>query len=102
MTVIRAVVKDGKIELVAPSDWPEGTPVLIEPVPADAPLGIRDEDWPTTPEGIARHLALMDRTEPLDFTPEEEARWNAARQARKDFEKTRFDEQAETLGGAWE
>ncbi len=49
MTVLKAVVKDGKIELEAPSDRPEGTEVRVEP--AHESIGIRDEDWPDTPEG---------------------------------------------------
>jgi hypothetical protein len=34
MTVLKAIVKNGKIELEAPDDWPEGTEVRIEPIPA--------------------------------------------------------------------
>jgi hypothetical protein len=60
MTVLKAIVKNGKIELEAPNDWPEGTEVRIEPIPASGSVGIRDEDWPDTPEGIARHLALLE------------------------------------------
>ncbi len=102
MTVLRAVVKDGKIELEAPGDWPEGTEVRIEPIPASGSVGIRDEDWPDTPEGIARHVALMDRIEPLEMTAEEEASWEAARKGRKDLEKARSDERAEALRKVWE
>ena len=71
MTVLKAIVKDGKIELEAPGDWPEGTEVRIEPIPASGSIGIRDEDWPDTPEGIAHHLALMDRIEPPETAAEE-------------------------------
>ena len=102
MTVLKAVVKDGRIALESPTDWPEGTEVRIEPIPISAPIGIRDEDWPDTPEGIARHLALMDRIESLEFTVEEEAEWEAARKARKEFEKSRFDQHAELLANGWE
>ncbi len=65
-------------------------------------LGIRDEDWPDTPEEIARHLALMDKIEPLVLAAEEEAEWESARKARGLFEKAHFDEQAETLRRGWE
>src|SRR5262249_47423945 len=87
MTAIRATVKNGKIELDAPSDWPEGTEVLIEPVPHAASLALRDEHGPNTPEGIAQLLASIDRIEPLILTAEEEAEWEAARKARKGFER---------------
>jgi hypothetical protein len=102
MTVIRAVVRDGKILLDAPEDWPEGTEALIEPLPHGVTLGVREEDWPETPEGIARHLALMDTIEPLEFTAEEEAEWQAARKARKEIEKAHFNRQAEELQRGWE
>ena len=80
MSVRKATVRNGKIELNAPDDWPEGTEVRIEPVvPVPASSCLRDEEWPDTPEGIARHLALMDRIGPMDITAEEEAEWEAAR-----------------------
>ena len=102
MTILKAVVREGRIELKAPDDWPEGTEVRIEPISVSTRIGIRDEDWPDTPEGIARRLASMDRIEPLDISPEEEAEWNAAKKAQKEFEKARFDEHAEALGKEWE
>lgn len=102
MTVLKAIVKDGKIELEAPGDWPEGTEVRIEPISLPGSVGIRDEDWPDSPEGIARLLGLMDRIEPLDLTADEEAAWIAARTTRKDLEKARFDDQARSLGQDWE
>ena len=33
-------------------------------------VGMREEDWPTTPEGIAALIAKMDQIEPF-LTPEE-------------------------------
>jgi hypothetical protein len=72
MSVRKATVRNGKIELNAPDDWPEGTEVRIERVvPVTASSCLRDEDWPDTPEGVARHLALMGRIGPLDITAEE-------------------------------
>jgi len=102
MDVIKAVVKNGRIELNAPDDWPEGTEVLVEPLPQGEVIGLREEDWPGRPAEIARLLSRMDQIEPLDFTPEGEAEWEAARQARKEFEKGQFGERAEGLRRAWE
>jgi hypothetical protein len=82
MTAIRAVVRNGKIEMDAPPDWAEGTEVLVEPIAHAGSIGIRDEDWPDTPEGIARLLASMDKIEPLVLTAEEEAEWEAVRKVR--------------------
>ncbi len=101
MSVFKSVVKNGKIELEAPTDWPDGTEVQIElTLPAES-IGIRDEDWPDTPEGIARLLESMDQVEPLCMTSEEEAAWTAARNAQKDFEKSRFNEHADSLARDW-
>ena len=42
--------KNGHIVLDGPANWPEGCKVTIEPATPEEPLGIREEDWPTTPE----------------------------------------------------
>ena len=102
MSVLKATVRGGRIELDAPEDWPEGTEVRVEAVSITPTTGLRDEDWPETPEAIARHLAAMDRIEPWDITAEEGAEWEAARDAQKAFEKTRFDEHAEAIRKDWE
>jgi hypothetical protein len=100
VNAIKAIVKDRKIALSVPDDWPEGTEVVIEPLTES--IGLSEEDWPDTPEEIARHLALMDQIEPFVMTPEEEAEWQADRQARKEYHKAHFDEWAETLRKMWE
>jgi hypothetical protein len=102
MTVLTAIVKNGKIELEAPVDWPEGTEVRVEPVPVVPSSGIRDDDSSDSPEMIARDLALMDQIEAMEFTDEEQASWDAAREARRNWEKARFDEHAEAIRETWE
>jgi predicted DNA-binding antitoxin AbrB/MazE fold protein len=102
MKTVRAVYENGVFRPTEPLELPEHSlvefePRSLEPSETGELSGLREEDWPDTPEGIARHLSLMDRIEPLDFTSEEEADWEAARKARKDLEKTRFAEQAEAL-----
>jgi hypothetical protein len=62
---------------------------------------LRDDDE-TSPEEIARTLATMDQVEPLEMTEEELAAWEAERQARKEWEKAHFFEQAEKLRRMWE
>jgi hypothetical protein len=97
MSAIKGTYKNGQVILRQPADWPEGTEVLVEPLPQEPTLGMREEDWPTDPEGIARHLALMDRIEPLEMTPEEEAAWLAARKAQKEFESANWEEHSRTI-----
>jgi hypothetical protein len=102
MNAIKATYCNGQIVPAGPVDWPDGTELVIEPVIPAESLGLQDEDWPTDPEGIARLLALMDRIPPPETTPEDEAKWQAARQAQKEFEKAIFLEHAARLRGMWE
>ena len=127
MKTVRAIYEDGVFRPTEPLELPEHSLVEFEPRPLEEPeadpnldaiyeilsrrhdgdlaarsSGIREEDWPDTPEGIARHLSLMDRIEPMEVTPEEEADWETFRKARRDLDKARFDEQAEALRQGWE
>jgi hypothetical protein len=97
MKTIMGTVHNGTIIADQPIEWPEGFRVIIKPAAEEEALGIREEDWPTDPEGIARLLALMDQIEPLEMTPEEEAAWEAARKAHKEWEKANFDKRARRL-----
>jgi hypothetical protein len=97
MSAIKGTYQNGQVILKERADWPEGTEVLVEPVSVERSLGIRDEDWPTDPEGIARHLALMDRIEPLVMTPQEEADWEAARKAQKEHDLATSEERARRI-----
>jgi hypothetical protein len=96
MHAIKGKFRNGQIVLTEKADWPEETEVLVEPVSATPTLGIREEDWPTDPEGIARHLALIDSLEPF-LTPEEEAAWQAARKEQREFELSKFEERSRRI-----
>jgi hypothetical protein len=100
MHAIKGTFIGGQIVLGEPTDWPDGTPVVIEPV-ADTACGMSEKDWQDTPEAIEAWLRWYDALEPLVLTPEEEAHWQAARQAQKDYEKTAFEERAEKLRRLW-
>ena len=65
-------------------------------------LEVREENWPDTPETIAAWLKWYDSLEPLIFTDEERAAWEAARREQKEFEKATFAERAEKLRRMWE
>lgn len=85
MNAIKGTWKNGQIVLDEKADWPEGSRVLVEPAMQEETLGIREEDWPTTPEGIAEWLKWWESIEPIEMSPEEEAEWQAARQAVKEY-----------------
>jgi hypothetical protein len=103
MDAIRATWKNGQIVLDGPVDWPEGYRLLVEPdLAPSAQIGMREEEWSNSPEAIADWLAWYDSLEPLIFAPEEEAEWEGARRAQKEFEKAHFEEWAEKLRRMWE
>jgi hypothetical protein len=90
MKAIMGTVHNGQIVADQPVEWPEGCRVVIELEAREDTLGIREEDWPTTPEALADWLAWFDSLEPVELTPEEEAAWQADRKTRKEWEKANF------------
>ncbi len=103
MSVLQGTVMDGKVILDTPAALPEGTRVEVLPIAEARPgLGMREEDWPATPEGIAALLARMDQVEPGWLSPEDDASWRAALRAQKEQEKGRFFDEAEKLRSGWE
>lgn len=69
MSTIKATVRNGRLDLTVPNDWPDGTEVEIHPVGKKA----GDTADELTPDEIARTLAAMDRIEPFDMTEQERA-----------------------------
>jgi hypothetical protein len=102
MKTVHAIWKNGQIVPTQPVDWPEGTALAVEPIEqllgGDSQGDLLGDD----PESIARWLAWFDSLEPLNFTPEDEAAWLAARQDRRDWEKSQFDNRADRLTGIFE
>src|SRR5207237_801532 len=101
MSAIRGIVHNGQIVAAAPPDWPERLEVTVSPAEEDVGVGMREEDWPTTPEGIAALLAKMEQIEPW-MTPEEDAEWRKALAAQKEWDKAHWDEEGEKMRKAFE
>jgi hypothetical protein len=103
MIAITGTVKDGQVILDAPGELSDGTRVEVLPVSVTRPtLGMREEDWPTTPEGIAALLARMDQVEPGWLSTEDDEAWRTALREQKDHEKAHFFEDAEKARRIWE
>lgn len=85
MNTLIGTIRDGQIVLDAPAELPEGTRVEILPLTQDRPsLGMREEDWLTSPEGIAALLKRMDQVQPEGWlSPEDDAAWRAVLQKRR-------------------
>lgn len=94
MSTIKATIRNGRIETDEPLNLPDGTEVQIT-VP-------ENDDEPMSQAEIDRILAAMDNIIPFQMSPEEEARLEADRLARKEWEKARFFEHAEKLRKMWE
>jgi hypothetical protein len=100
---LQGTLKNGQVILDAPAALPEGTRVEVVPIERPSPcLGMREEDWPTTHEGIAALLARMEQVEPGWLSPEDDAAWREALREQKESEKAQFFEEAEKLRRAWE
>jgi hypothetical protein len=103
MNGLQGTIKNGQIVLDPPGALPEGTRVEVLPIQGARPTcGMREEDWPTTQEGIAALLARMDQVEPGWLSPDDDDAWREAVRAQKEFEKTRFFADAERLRSTWE
>jgi hypothetical protein len=84
MVVLRGTIQNGEVRLAEPTDLPNGTEVTVLTNGSAPPIGIPDDKWPTDSEGVAQMLARMNRVEPFDVTPAEEAEIEAWRQKVKE------------------
>jgi hypothetical protein len=94
------VVKNGRVEVDAPADWPDGTPVRVE-------FGLNDQseyddERPETPDEIRAWLRWYHSLEPIVMTPEEEAAWEADRKTQKEFDIANAAERDRRIEGMFE
>ena len=75
-TTIEGTYHAGRVDLDKDVDWPEGCRVRVA-----LEYGLREEDWPDTPENRAEILRRMEAIEPLELTAEDEVEIAAARTA---------------------
>jgi hypothetical protein len=92
MTHVEGTYRGGNIQLDSLLDLPEGSRVQVAVAVGDAAvpkthdqLGLDEATWVDTPENRAALRASMEAYEPLVMTLEEEAEWNATREAVKQY-----------------
>ncbi len=103
MKALQGTVRNGQIVLDAPAPLPEGTRVEVVPTNGQpTSIGMREEDWPTTPEETAALLARMDQVEPGWLSPDDDAAWRAALRVQKESDKAKFVQHADSLREYWE
>jgi len=64
---LKGVIRNGRVELDAPIDLPDGTEVVVT-----NGTSIPDKEGPMSPQEIARVQAAMDRLKSFDFMTEDE------------------------------
>jgi hypothetical protein len=73
MNAIKGTVKNGKIVLDAPDDWPEGCRVIVEPVSAvGEKIGLDECEWRDDAASLADWEAWIKTIEPIELTPQEQ------------------------------
>jgi len=98
VNTLKGIIHNGQVVLPQPTNLPEGTEVEIVPVGLANPA----DEGPETPDEICRVLAAMDEVQPFEMTDRDRAMIELERQARRDWEKARFNEHAEGLREIWE
>jgi hypothetical protein len=74
MSMVKATVQSGRIEVTAPDDLPDGTEVLVEVTPLSrGKIGIRESEWRDDPAALADWDWWIHRIEPIELSPEERA-----------------------------
>ncbi len=95
MIAVHAKWKDGQVIVEDAVDWPEGCELEIRPVSVNGSdvdvVGSND------PAAIARWIAEFEAIPPLQMTAEDEAEWQAARRAQREFELRTFDQRADQI-----
>lgn len=97
MILLQGIIENGQVVLPRPAEVPNGTKVTVLAHEYGKSFGIPDDEWPTDPEGIAQLVARMDRVEPFDMTPAEEADSVAWRQQIKEYTRANQDKTIEGL-----
>jgi hypothetical protein len=97
MSSVKATWINGQVVLEGPALWREGSRLLVSEDSLRS-----DDDREENAESIARWIAEFDAIEPLEMTAQEEADWQAAREAQRELEKTTASVRAENIQRAWE
>lgn len=92
---VRGVVRNGRVEVDEPLPLPDAAAVVVRGWDASA-------DTPPSSDDVAATLRAIDAVEPMDWTPDELAAWEADRRTRREHEKAVFTARSEVLRGVWE
>ncbi len=99
MNPITGTVRNGKIEIPAPSGLIEGTEVLVWLERNSSAVDESDKMGATE---VERVLLAMEEVRPFVMTEDERAEWQQAIEDRGKFDQTTFDSRVRKLQSHWE
>src|SRR5712691_10411596 len=85
MHAIKAIWKNGRILPAEPVDWPEGSELLVEPVPSSEKIGMDESEWRDDPESIAAWIAAVEKIEPMIWEAGEREEYERYREESRRF-----------------
>jgi hypothetical protein len=97
MNAIKATWTNGQIVPAEPVDWPEGSALLVEPVPAGDKIGMTEEEWHDDPESIAAWIAAVEKIEPLIWAEGEREQYEGYRAECREFNIDAVRKQMEAM-----
>jgi hypothetical protein len=71
MNTITATRTNGQIVPSEPVDWPEGSRLLVEPLPVGEKIGLDESKWEDSSDALADWEAWIKTIEPMEYTEEE-------------------------------
>ena len=86
MNAIKATIRNGRLEVDVPADWPEGGEVTIPPPEhLKQPFGLDESEWRDDAEALADWAVWLKTIEPFEFTPGELAERSAFDEKMRQF-----------------
>ncbi len=102
MNTICTTIVDGYVHVPVSDDLPNGTEVEVRILALTSESKPGDGDWDDSPEGIKAWMKQYDAIEPFILTESDQAVMTTALQEKKDWEKSRFSDQADKQTKLWE
>jgi hypothetical protein len=102
MSVITGTVRNGLIVLDEPSDLPDGSRAVVQPVGTAETFGMSETEWQDGPEAIADWINWYGSLEAIELSAADEAELKAFRERQKELGKASFDERTDRLRRIWQ
>jgi hypothetical protein len=97
MNAVRATWTNGQIVPAEPVNWPEGSHLLVAPVPAGENIGLTEEEWRDDPESIAAWIAAVEKIEPMIWAEGEREEYERFRKQAREFNIEAVRKQMEAM-----